>query len=66
MISIPQIVVESLASYKAPVGSKDMCPAADQVVPLLPQESQASRLSFVQLSPNQARADFDAMGVFAV
>ena len=44
MISVPQIVVESPTSYEAPVGSKDVCPAADRVVPLLPLESQVSQL----------------------
>ena len=59
MLSVPQIVVESPTSYEAPVGSKDVCPAADRVVPLLPQESQVSQLSSVQLSPIRVRADYD-------
>ena len=68
MLSVPQIVVESSTSYEAPVGSKDVCLAVDRVyiVPLLPQESQVSHLSYVQLSPNRVRADyvFDTMDVF--
>ena len=32
MLSIPQIVVKSPTSYEAPIGSKDVCPAADWVV----------------------------------
>ena len=46
----------------------DVCPAADQVVALLPQESHVSQLSSVQLSPNQVRDDFDfdTMDVFPV
>ena len=35
LISVPQNVVKSPTSYEAPVGSKDVCPAADRVVPLL-------------------------------
>ena len=66
MLSVPQIVVESLTSYEAPVSSKDVCPAADRVVPLLTHESEVSLLSSVQLSPNRVRADydFDTMDVF--
>ena len=66
MISVPQIVVDSPMLYEAPVDSKDVCPAADRVAPLLPHESQLSQLSSVQLSPNQVRADydFDIMDVF--
>ena len=37
----------------------DVCPAADQVVTLLPQESPVSQLSSVQLSPNRVREDID-------
>ena len=66
MISVSQIVVESPTSYESPVDSKDLCLAADRVVPLLPQESQVSQLSSVQLSPNRVWADydFDTMDVF--
>ena len=66
MISVLQIVVEPPTSYEPPVGSKDVCPAADRVVPLLPQESQVSQLSSVQLSSNRVRAnyDIDTMDVF--
>ena len=71
VLSVLQIVIESPTANEAPVGSKDMCPAADQVVPLLPQESQVpvrSQLSSVQLSPNQVREDYDfnTMDVFPV
>ena len=51
MLSVAQVVVESPTSYEAPVGSMVVCLAADQVVTLLPQESQVSQLSSVQLSP---------------
>ena len=68
VLSVPQIVVESPTSYEAPMGSKNVCPAADQVVRLLPQESQVSQLLSVQLSPNRVREnyDFDTMDVFSV
>ena len=36
-VSVAQVVVESPTSYQAPVGAIDVCPAADQVVTLLPQ-----------------------------
>ena len=68
VLSVPQIVFESPTSYEVPVGSKDVCPAADRVVLLLPQELQVSQLSSVQLSPNRVREDydFDTMDVFLV
>ena len=49
MLSGAQVVVESPTSFEVPVGSMDVCPAADRVVTLLPQESQMSQLSSVQL-----------------
>ena len=68
VLSVPQIVFESLTSYEALVGSKDVCPAADWVLLFLPQESQVSQLSSVQLSPNRVREDydFDTKDVFLV
>ena len=45
----------SPTSYEAPVDSKDVCPAADRVVPLLTHESLVSQLSSVQLSHNRVR-----------
>ena len=42
----------SPTSYEAPVVSMDVSPAADRVVKLIPQASQLSQLSSVQLSPN--------------
>ena len=68
MLSVPQVVVKSATSYEAPMGSNDVCLAADWVLPLLHQESQVSQLSSVQLSPNRVREDydFDAMDVFPV
>ena len=51
MLSVAQVVVESLTSYEAPSG--------DRAVILLLQESQMSQLSSVQLSPNRVREDFD-------
>ena len=67
-VSVAQVVVESPTSNKAPVGAMDVWPAADQVVTLLPQESQVSQLSSVQLSPNRVREvfDIDTMDVFLV
>ena len=59
MLSVEQVVIESPMSYEAPVGSVDVCPAADRVGTLLPQESQVSQFSSVQLSPNRVREDFD-------
>ena len=57
--SVPQIVVESPTSYEAPVGFTDECPAAGRAGLFLPQESQVSQLSSVQLSPNQVQEDYD-------
>ena len=41
------------------MGFTDKCPAADRAGLSLPQESQVSQLSSVQLSPNQVREDYD-------
>ena len=45
MLSVPEVVINSPTSYEAQVGLKDVCPAADRVMPLLNQESQVSQLS---------------------
>ena len=68
MVSVDQGVVESPTSYKAPVVSMDASPAADRVVTLIPQESQVSQLSSMQLFPNRVREDydFDTLNVFRI
>ena len=65
VLSVSQIVVESLMSNEAPVGFTDECPTAVRAGPLLPQESQVSQWSSVQLSPNRVREyyDFDTLDV---
>ena len=54
-----RIVVESPTSYEATVGFTDECPAVDRAGLFLPQESQVSQLSSVQLSPNRVQEDYD-------
>ena len=55
MVCVPQIVVESPTSYEAAVGSKDACPAADWVVPRLPQESQVFQCRLCSYRPTGCR-----------
>ena len=59
MMSVNQVVAESPTSNDAPVVPLDISPVADHLVTLNPQESQVSRLSSVQLSPNRVQEDFD-------
>ena len=52
-------VSTSPTSYEATVGFTDECPAVDRAGLFLPQESQVSQLSSVQLSPNRVQEDYD-------
>ena len=65
MVSVDQVVVESPTSYDAPVVPLEISPVADHLATLNPQESQVSRLSSVQLSPNRVCEDlYNTLDVF--
>ena len=55
MSSEEQGVVESPTKYEAPVGSRDISPAADGMAKMYPLLSQVSALSSGQWSPNRVR-----------